>query len=111
MAALIFFGVPMLATAVVAIPLCRYRSAHHKRVSYGTLVVSALIANVICLVAFGVYQDGWHIFTLEAWTGGKGGFSAIMKVVLTSTITSLLPALAVAVYYQKRGMRDTNDKV
>ena len=53
-------------------------------------------------MSLGIYEEGWHIFTREAWTGGKGGLEAALVVLGVITTFCVLPALGVAVYFQRR---------
>src|SRR5437016_3320931 len=103
--ALYFAGV-MLATLVVAVRLCHYRAARQKRISWGTVFSSSVIANVSVFLGMGIYEEGWHIFSREAWTGGKGGLAQVLFVLAIIIIFCLLPALGVAIYYQRRSKRD-----
>src|SRR5437773_9647819 len=103
---LIYFGGTILATVVVAVLLCHYRTARQQRISYGTLIASSVIANASVFLGMGIYEEGWRIFTRDAWTGGKGGLSGVLVVWAIITIFCLLPALGVAVYYQRRSKRD-----
>ena len=103
---LLYFGGTILVTMAVAVLICHYRSAHQKRISWGTVFTSSLIANVSIFLGLAVYEEGWHIFTREAWTGGKGGLDQALFVLGVITILCLLPALGVAVYYQRRCKRD-----
>ena len=102
----LFFGGLMLATFVVAVLLCRYRAARHKRISWGTVLSSSVVANVSIFLGMAIYEEGWHIFSREAWTGGKGGLPGALFVLTLIIIICLLPALAVAIYYQKRSKSD-----
>ena len=102
----LYFGGTMLATVIAAIALCRYRVAHKKRISYGTLLASSVVANVSVFLGMGIYEEGWHIFTREAWTGGKGGLAGTLFVLAVLTIFCLLPALVVAVCYEWRSKRN-----
>jgi hypothetical protein len=104
---LLIFGGPILVTLVVAVLLCRYRYSHKKRIGFGTVVASAVIANVAVFMSVAFYEEGWHLFTREAWTGGKGGWEAGLFVLGIITVMCILPALGVAVYYERRSRRDT----
>jgi len=99
---LLYFGGTILATLVVAVLLCHYRVSRRKQVSWGTVLASSLIANVAVFFGMGLYEEGFHLFTREAWSGGKGPPGAMFIVVGVITILCVLPALGVAVYYQRR---------
>jgi hypothetical protein len=103
---LLYFGGTILATVVVAVLLCHYRVAHQKRISWGTVFSSSVIANVSIFLGMGIYEEGWHIFTREAWTGGKGGLDQVLFVLGVIIILCILPALGVTVYYQRRTNRN-----
>jgi hypothetical protein len=102
----LYFAGTILGTLVVSILLCRYRAARRKRISFGTVLASAVIANVAIFMSLGFYEEGWHIFTRDAWTGGKGGLEAALVVLGVITIMCILPALGVAVYYDRRSKKD-----
>ena len=101
----IYFAGTIFGTLVVSVLLCRYRFARNKQISFGTVLASAVIANVIIFMSLGIYEEGWHIFTREAWTGGKGGLEAALVVLGVITIFCILPALGVAVYFQRRSKK------
>jgi hypothetical protein len=96
---LIVFVLPMLATIPVTILLCRYRTAHKKRVSYGTTFAGACIIPLLLFLFFTTAillssNDGKSptpILFLQLF-----GFVACMCV---------LPAFAVVAYYQKRSQK------
>lgn len=107
----LYFGGVMLATLMVAILLCHYRAVRQKRISWGTVFSSSIIANAIAFFGMGIYEEGWHSFSREAWTGGKGGLGQVLFVLMLIIIFCLLPALGVAIYYQRRSKRDDKKHV
>jgi len=70
-----------------------------------------VIANVGAFLGLGFYEEGWHLFTRETWTGGKGGLAGALAVLGVIAVFSLSPALGVAVYYQRRCKRDEKNLV
>ena len=102
----LYFAGTIFVTFIVSILICRYCVAHQRRISFGTVLASAVIANVTIFMSLGFYEEGWHIFTREAWTGGKGGLEAALVVLGIITIMCMLPALSVAVYYERRSKRN-----
>ncbi|MGB7767309.1 MAG: hypothetical protein WBN22_00445 [Verrucomicrobiia bacterium] len=108
---LIGFVVPMLVTVVVTALFCRYRIARKKRVSYGTLFICPIIATAGVLLCLSVCFDGWRVFTRGYWTEGKGGLEMILVVFGIIAAFCVLPALGVAVYYQRRSKRDETNVV
>jgi uncharacterized membrane protein len=108
---LLYFGGTILATAIVAVFACRHRVAHEKQISWGTLVASPVIANVVVVASLAFYEEGWHIFSRDAWSEPKGGWAGVVVVMGVVTIFCILPALAVAVYYQRRSKRDEKSMV
>jgi hypothetical protein len=108
---LLYFGATVLATVTVALLVCRYRSARQKRISWGTVFMSSLAANASVFFGLGIYEEGWDTFTLEAWSGGKGGLAGLFVVLGVITVLCLLPALGVAIYYQRRSKRDEKQTV
>ena len=103
---LLYFGGTILGTLVVAVLLCHYRVSRRKQVSWGTVLASSVIANVAAFLGVGFYQWGFHLFTSEALDGGKGPPGGVLIVVGVITILCVLPALGVAVYYQRRSKTD-----
>ena len=99
---LLYFCGTMLATLAVAVVVCRYLASHGKQVSWGAVLASSIIANVGVFLGFGFYEEGLHLFTSEAWVGGKGGLGEVFIVVGVLTAFCILPALGVAVYFQRR---------
>jgi len=102
---LVYFGGTILATLVVAVLLCHYRVSRRKQASWGKVFASSVIANLAVLFGLGFYEEGFHLFTREAWSGGKGPPGAVFVVVGVITILCVLPAFGVAVYYQRRSKR------
>jgi hypothetical protein len=103
---LLVFGIPMLMTIPVTALLCRYRIARKKRASWGTLLVSPVIANMVFFLSWSFYRMGWHLFTREAWTNGKGGLVPVFFGLGFIALMCVLPALGVVVYYQQQSKRD-----
>jgi hypothetical protein len=102
---LAYFGGTVLATIGFTTLVCRYRTARKKRISYGTLLVSPLIANVIVFITLGGLIFGWQFFAPNFWIG-NGAIGAALPVIIFITILCILPALGVVVYYQKRRKKD-----
>ena len=103
---LLYFGGTMLATAIVAVFVCRRRVARQKQISWGTLLASSVIANVVVVASLAFYDEGWHIFSRDAWSEPKGGWGGVVVVMGIVAVFCILPALAVALYYQRRSKRD-----
>jgi hypothetical protein len=99
---LLYLGATVFVTIIVAVAICRYRVAHHLSISYGTLAASSVIANGLVFISLAFYEEGWHIFTREAWTGGKDGWGTAVLVSGGFAVICILPALGVATYYQRR---------
>lgn len=102
---LLYFGGTIIATVIVAALVCHYRVSHQRQVSWGTVLVSTVVANFAVFFGLGFYEEGFRLFRREAWTGGKGGLFEAVIVVGVITILCVLPALGVAVYYQRRSKR------
>jgi len=102
---LLYSGGAVLATIVVTTLVCRYRTARKKQISYGTLLVSPLIANVVVFVSWGFLLFGWHFFTPDFWRG-NWALGAALGIVIFMAIFCILPALGIVVYYQKRRKKD-----
>ena len=97
----LFFGIPMVATIPAAVLLCRYRIAHKKRISYGTMFTAAsCIPLLLAVVASCIDPSMW-------WSReGKNVPEIWFVMLLFMAAMCVLPALCVVVYYQRRGQRD-----
>jgi hypothetical protein len=102
---LAYFGGTVLATIAFTTLVCRYRTARKKRISYGTLLASPLIANVIVFITLGGLIFGWKFFAPNFWIG-NWAMGAALPVIIFITILCILPALGVVVYCQKRRKKD-----
>jgi multisubunit Na+/H+ antiporter MnhF subunit len=100
-----YLALTMIGTLVVAMLICQYRFVQKKRISWGTLAASTLIGNLITVVSVLFYEEGWGVFTREAWIEPKGGWGLVLIILGFFAAFSVLPALAVAVYYQRRTNR------
>jgi len=106
----------ILLTLVVSTLLCRHRIAQKKHFFFVTALASALIANVVLfvlvLLSERFYDEGWHIFSLEAWkfiTRSRYALKAFMftawSFIGVGTFICILPALGVAYYYKRRSKK------
>src|SRR5215472_4312131 len=102
----LYFGGTILATLIVSVLLCRHRVARLRRVWWGTVIASSVIANVAVLIGMAFYEEGWDLFTRDAWSEPKGGWGGVLVVLIVISVLCVLPALGVAVYYQRRSKRD-----
>jgi len=98
-----YIAATILATTAVAALLCRYRFTHHQKISRGTLAVSVLIGNFIAFLLFTFSREGWGMFSVLG--GSKGSWFLMLIVLAISSIPSILPALALTVYYTRRSER------
>ena len=98
-----YIAATILATTAVAALLCRYRFTHHQKISRGTLAVSVLIGNFIAFLLFTFSREGWGMFSVLG--GSKGSWFLMLIVLAISSISSILPALALTVYYTRRSER------
>lgn len=98
----LYLAATVFATIIVAVAICRYRFTHHLQISYGTLAASSVIANALVLMSLAFYEEGCHIFTREAWSGGKDGWGAALLVAGGFAVICVLPALGVAIYHERR---------
>jgi hypothetical protein len=96
---LIFFAFPMLATIPVTAFFCWYRTAHKKRVSYGTVLAGA------CLIPLLLFL----FCTIPIWLSGIDAkpTSPLLILQLFGFVACMcvLPAFAVVAYYQKRSQK------
>jgi O-antigen/teichoic acid export membrane protein len=100
MGIILFFAIPMMATIPVAMFLCRYRVARSRRISYGTMFAAAsCIPFLLAIVATCFEPDIW-------WTHENKNDPGVWPVMLFFMVAMcVLPALLVALYYQKRGRK------
>lgn len=96
-----YIAATMLATTVVAALLCRYRFTHRQKISWGASVVSVLVGNFIAWLLFTFCREGWAMFSVL----GSGSWFLMLIVLAISSIPSIVPALAIAVYYSRRAER------
>jgi len=96
----------MLTSALVSFFICRYRCHHLKRISWGTLGASVLAGNVITLLSLLFYEEGWDVFTREAWREPKGGWGLVFVFLGFVAASSVIPSLAVSVFYERRAKRN-----
>lgn len=99
-----YIAATMLATAAVAALLCKYRVSHRQKISWGTLVVSVLIGNFLAFLLFTFCREGWAMFSVLGGSS-KGSWFLMLIVLMISSIPSIAPALALAVYYSRRAER------
>jgi hypothetical protein len=83
---------------MVATLICRYRVIRGKQVSWGTVTASSVIANVAVCIGMAFYEEGW--------SEPKGGWGGVVIVLSVISLLCILPALGVAVYYQKRSKKN-----
>ena len=102
---LLYFGGTVSATIVVTTLVCRYQTTHKKKISYGTLILSPLVANVLVFVLLGGLILGWEFYSPSFWIG-NWAIGATLGVVILITTLCILPALAVVVVYQKLQKKD-----
>jgi hypothetical protein len=111
------FAIALLLTLDVSILICRHRISRKKPLFFITTLTSAMIVNVaLFVVTFllgRVSVEGSGIFTSEAWEwrpGLKNGMATTVFWTLLfaglSTFASILPALGVACYYDRRSKKN-----
>ncbi|MDR3458444.1 MAG: hypothetical protein P4N60_13415 [Verrucomicrobiae bacterium] len=102
-----------LVPAVIAIPvtalLCRMRVVHKRQVGYATVFLGAF---VVTFLWFSFVSGGacfspafWNSITSRGWTRSGDANLLLLKSVALSAVTSVLSALGVVHYYQKRSKR------
>lgn len=102
---IIFFAIPMLVTVPVTLLLCRIRIALKWRISFGTVLFSAIIVAFFWLG----YATQWDIYTVGFWHGNRPkppDRPLMIRVVAFTIIICILPALSVVHFYQQRGKTD-----
>jgi hypothetical protein len=97
----LFFAVPMLATIPVAVFLCHRRFVQQRGISYGTMFTAAsCVPFLLAVVATCIEPSMW-------WSReGKNVPELWLVMLLFMAAMCVLPALCVAVYYQRRKKRD-----
>lgn len=95
----------MLATLVVTVLLCRHHLKHHKAISWVTLATSTIIGNLLAFITVLSCQEGWHVFSAQAWSRSVGQWLLLGVLFGFVALFSALPALLVTVYYHRRAER------
>jgi hypothetical protein len=100
---LFFLGGPMLATVPVTALLCRYRVAHQRRISYGTMFSGACSIPLLWAILLTCIQpDIW-------WSREHKGTPETLLVMLGfNAAMCVLPALGVVVHFQRKCKRDAS---
>ena len=87
---------------VTTIFLCRFRVARKKPVSYGTLLAGPFGSSLLVILCYRFYYNGWSIFTSSYWHNLKGGWDGVLWELALVGGVSVLPAIAIVLYYQRR---------
>lgn len=95
----------MLATLVVTVLLCRHHLNHRKAISWVTLATSTLIGNLLAFFTVLFFQEGWHVFSAQAWSRSVGQWLLLGVLFGFVAVFSALPALVVIVHYHRRAER------
>ena len=99
---LLLSSVPALITIPMTMLLCRWRIAHQKRISYGTVLFAACLTTLLTIFVADFYDSGWEIFTVHYWTGPKQvPIKLWLKLWAFGSCISILPALWVVNHYQR----------
>ena len=95
----ILLSTPM--TVLTTFLLCRFWCARKKSASYGTLLGVPFGSSLFAYLFLHFYSDGLHAFHfwLQADGSGLRSFSDDLPLIWG---VSVLPAIAIVVYYQKR---------
>lgn len=91
-----------MMAVIVTILLCRFRGAHKKPLSYGTLFAGPFGSAFLALVCERFYDVGWRIFTNYYWLHVKGGLSVFFTETVFLGCICVPPAIAIVVYYQSK---------
>ena len=95
----------MLAALAVTVLLCRRNLTHHKPISWITLATSTIIGNLLAFIVILFCQEGWHVFSAQAWSRSIGEWLLLGMLFGFIAAFSALPALAVTVYYHRLAER------
>ena len=105
---IIVFVAPVLASLPVAALLCRYRVSHKKRVSYETIIGTALLITLVWLVVFSEGRCFKAAFwSMDATSKLSVGWGLSWTLRILGFIASIcsLSALGVVAYYQKKNKK------
>jgi hypothetical protein len=89
---------------LVTFLLADYRFARKKSASYGTLFVGPSVSALVALVAYKTYSLGWRALSTAYWLDRKGSLVTVPEFVHIAGL-SVLPAVAIVVYLQRRYRR------
>ena len=101
----LIFYVTILVAIALTILTCRYRDMRKRPISFVPVFASPVVSALIVFLCFGLYDDGWRIFTLSYWADSKGGFAAALFVFVAITVPCILPSLVVVLFYKARGKK------
>jgi hypothetical protein len=116
--ALYYFAAVILVTIAATILVSRRRIARQQKSFFLTALAITVSTNVILCIAFlivgRIYAEGWHAFTLEAWTSNNGhnlkdAMDDIMVLTVVGSLICILPALGAAYYYDRQSKK--NEKI
>jgi hypothetical protein len=99
-------------TVVFTVAICRWRTAHDKKVSCGTLAAGAFSAAA-CTFGFVMYLfAGGGMFLHAFWQDLRkwGVHSSFLKMFALTAMPCVLAALAVVGYYQTKGRRSRSNE-
>jgi len=102
---IIFFAIPMIVTIPFTLLLCRIRLALKLRISFATVLFSALVVSLLWLG----FATQWDIYTVGFWHGHRPkppDRPLMIKTVPFTIIICTLPALSIVHFYQRRSKTD-----
>jgi hypothetical protein len=99
--AVLLLGVPLLATLLVTVVSCHYRSARNKRVSLAPSFLGAVAAPSCTLLVVNLFQDGLKVFSLAYWTA-DAGLAELPVLWAFAAGVCFLPALGIYGYYRTK---------
>jgi len=109
---ILFIVGTVLTTLIVIILFCRHRLAIRKKSFYLIALAGTVTANMIfsfgMLVVGRIYAEGSRMFSSSAWKDLD--MVGAMLLGFIGTLFSILPALAVAYYYEKRSKKNEEGK-
>ncbi len=98
---ILYYIIPgSILTVVGTSLLCGFWTARQKRASLGTLLVIPFFSVILAWLGWICFYGEWYVLTPDYWRQAKGTFKGQLIHLAVIGAYCVLPAIAVAIYYQ-----------